>query len=178
MQRQQAIRTRMGSLLKSAAHNAGRVGIEAARQVVARVDRSSAEGEGRGQKVVDAITQKADELIAKSPVPIPGPVRDALGRMREALGQLSQTIETVNAGASSLARDQSAQEEAARRRVRDDARVAFAKLDTDDSESDAGSAKKSRRNRSRRHGQRQTEDTSSASSNKDDSATQIPDSHS
>ena len=163
MQRRQPVRAQVGALLKSAAEMAGQVGVSIVRRTVARVDAlSSRVNAGSvGSRVVDAITQGTEGAIARSPVPIPAPVRDALGRMHEALGQLSQTIDTVNAGASSLTRDDNAHNESARRQAMDDARVAFARGEANQDEDEPAGHKKSRRNRGRRnqHGAEDAQDT-------------------
>ena len=171
MKRPKPMRAQMGSLLQVCVDTAGRAGMGVARRVVARLDRAAEDGPG--QRVVDAITRGTERIIEKSPVPIPGPVRDALGRMQEALGQLSHSIETVNAGASSLARD-TPQADAERRQAIEDAKAAFAQFDAegDDSEATEAPAKK-RRHRSRRN-HRSGDETNEAQSAKKDRATQTP----
>ena len=173
MKRPKHMRAQMGSLLKTCAEAAEKAGFAAVRRVVQTVD--GIEHNGRGQKMVDAITRGAEKLIAKSPVPIPSPVRGALDRMHEAMGQLSQSIDTVNAGASSLTRDQAGQD-SARRQAMDDARAAFVNQEAGDENDSDGAPKKSRRHRSRRSHQRQADDRSSAPSTKKDRADQTPNS--
>ena len=153
MQRRKPLRAQVGAALQSAAEAAGQAGFAAVRRAVARVDGLSSHiNAGQlGSQVVDAITRGTEGVIARSPVPIPGPVRDALGRMHEALGQLSQSIDTVNAGASSLTRDANAQSEAGRRQAMDDARVAFARGEANQDDDVSSASRKSRRNRGRRN---------------------------
>lgn len=162
MQRRQPMRAQVGALLQSAAEKAGDLGIQAIRRTVARVDALSnrLNAGSMGSRVVDAISDRTEQAIAKSPVPIPAPVREALGRMHEALGQLSQSIDTINAGASSLTRDDSANNEAARRKAMDDARVAFTQSEFGQDDEGQTGHKKSRRSRGRRN-TRGAEDTQS-----------------
>lgn len=152
MKRPKPMRAQMGALLKSCTDVAERVGVEAIRKVVQKVDGASLNGPA--QKMVDAISQGTEKLIAKSPVPIPGPVREALESMREALSQLSSSIEVVNAGASSLAKDP-AGTDPSRRQAMEDARAAFVDLDASDAGAEEAGHKKPRRHRSRRSGSRQ-----------------------
>jgi hypothetical protein len=177
MKRPKHMRAQMGSLMKSCAEAAEKAGFDAIRRVVRRMDQ--AKQDGRGQKVVEAISQGTERLIAKSPVPIPGPVQDALERMREALGQLSQSIDTVNAGASSLARDQPGQDPS-RRQAMDDARAAFVDLEVNDEAEADAAGKKPRRHRSRRNSHHrqagQADDQQSTQSSKKDRADQTPNS--
>lgn len=174
MKRPMHMRAQLGSLMKSCAEVAEKAGVEVVRGVARRME--SARQDERGRKVMDSIAQGTERLIAKSPVPIPGVVQDALERMREALGQLSQSIDTVNAGASSLARDQPGQDPS-RRQAMDDARAAFVDLEANDEAGSDADAKKPRRHRSRRSSHhRQADDTQSTQSAKKDRADRTPNS--
>lgn len=174
MKRPQHMRAQMGSLLKGCADMAERAGVSALRKVVQTVD--GARNQGTAQKVVDAITQGTEKLIAQSPVPIPGPVRDALERMHEALGQLSNSIDVVNAGAGSLNKDQNGMDPS-RRQAMEDARAAFVDLEAQDENADDAGQKKPRRHRSRRgNNHRSSDDRQTAQSPKKDRADSTPNS--
>lgn len=171
MKRPKHMRAQMGALLKSCVDVAEQAGVSAIRTVMQKVD--GARQEGPAQRVVDAIAQGTEKLIAKSPVPIPAPVREALERMHEALGQLSNTIEVVNAGASSLSKDPKGMDPT-RRQAMDDARAAFVDLEASDDASDGVEHKKPRRHRSRRNNHRQGDEQSKLQSDRKDRGDQTP----
>lgn len=172
MKQPKHMRAQVGALLKSCADMAEQTGVAAVRKVMQKID--GAREEGPAQRVVDAIAQGTEKLIAKSPVPIPAPVREALDRMHEALGQLSNSIEVVNAGASSLSKDPKGMDPS-RRQAMDDARAAFVDLEASDGAAEATEHKKPRRHRSRRSSNhRQGDEQSNPQSGRKDRGDQTP----
>lgn len=54
----------------------------------------------RGRKMADAVLKTGERVIESSPLPVPLVVRDTLGRMQDALGQLGNAIEVESASAA------------------------------------------------------------------------------
>lgn len=161
MQRRKRVQAQVGAVLRGAAARVGRMGISAAEQMLQRIGKSEDGGNvaSSGQRVAEAVSKGAEQLIARSPVPIPTPVREALERMGQGLGQLSHTIDTLNAGASSLVQEAKPSDESRRQHAMEDAKAAFSAMEATGAET--APAKKSRRHRSRR-GSRHSDDRQNA----------------
>ena len=52
----------------------------------------------QAKRLADKVLRAGERLIERSPLPVPMVMRDALGRMQDALGQLGNTIEGLDAG--------------------------------------------------------------------------------
>lgn len=102
MQRVQAAKQRLTRLVRDAAKRATDTAARSALQLVeAAHERTEAWRNGeQGRRVADAVLTTGERLIDKSPVPVPVVVRDALGRMQDALGQLGGAIEVESASAA------------------------------------------------------------------------------
>ena len=99
MQKQHHRRNFARGLVLRALEFAGQKAEGAARLMVREVrHRLDKDGmiSAQGRVVVEQISRGADTVIAKSPVPIPEPMRDAMGKMQDALGQLSHATDLAD----------------------------------------------------------------------------------
>lgn len=99
MQKQHHRRNYARGLVLRALEFAGQKAEGAARMMVREVrQRLDKDGviRSQGRVVVEQISKGADTVIAKSPVPIPEPMRDAMGKMQDALGQLSHATDLAD----------------------------------------------------------------------------------
>lgn len=102
MQRAKAAKQRLMRLARTAAQTATDWTQRSALKLVETAhERGEALRNGeRGHKVADAVLKAGERLIESSPVPVPLLVRDALGRMQDALGQLGNAIDVEGATAA------------------------------------------------------------------------------
>lgn len=86
---------RLKAALKDSARVAANATFRGTKAVIARLDTDNQTLRNVSERVATRVMALGETIIAKSPIPVPGLVRDTLSRMQDALGQLGNTIEGI-----------------------------------------------------------------------------------